>query len=70
VRLHNAPLPGFISMPLIQFALADPNLPIWIELEVRFDMQLEGASGIAFSPGNDPSQSVVLKTFQWKIQPI
>ena len=70
LRYPTRPLPGFLSMPLIEFALADPNLPIWIELEVRFDIQLEGASGVAFSPGNDPSQSVVLKTEQWKIRAV
>jgi len=70
MQFRASPLPGFASMPLIQFGLADPGLPIMIELEVRFALQLEGASGVSFSPENNPSQSVVLNLPQWRIQPI
>jgi hypothetical protein len=66
----NAFLPGFLPMPPIEFGLVDSNLTIWVQLEVRFDIQLEGWSHIKFSPEPNPMGSVLLRHFQWKIQPL
>ena len=43
-------------MPDIQFGLADHNLPVLVDLEVRFDIQLEGDSFIGFSPEQKSSK--------------
>lgn len=61
----NAPLPGFLHMPSLQFGLLRPDRSIFVDLEVRFDIQLEGDSFIGFSPQNSPAGSVLLRTFQW-----
>jgi hypothetical protein len=61
----NAPLPGFLPMPPLQFGLLRPDRSVLIDLEVRFDIQLEGDSFISFSPANNPAGSVLLRYFQW-----
>jgi hypothetical protein len=40
-RSVNHGLPGFQPMPDIQFSLSDPNLPVLVDLKIRFDIQLE-----------------------------
>jgi hypothetical protein len=55
-------------MPPIEFGLVNPNLSIWVQLEFRFDIQLEGSSAIRFSPEPNPMGSVVLRHPQWRIQ--
>ena len=69
-RFVEAFLPGFLPMPAIEFGLADPGQSIFVDLEIRFDIQLEGWSHIKFSPEPNPMQSVLVRTFQWKIQPV
>ena len=69
-RSVNHGLPGFQPMSDIQFSLADPNLPVLVDLEVRFDIQLEGDSLIQFSPEPNPQNSVLVITRQWKVQPL
>jgi hypothetical protein len=64
----NAFLSGFTPMPAVEFGLVRPDLSVWVDLEVRFDMQLEGWSHLAFSPDSNPMGSVVLQTPQWRIQ--
>jgi hypothetical protein len=64
----NALLPGFTPMPAVEFGLVRPDLSVWVDLEVRFDMQLEGWSHLAFSPEPNPMGSVVLRHPQWRIQ--
>ncbi|MGW6293105.1 hypothetical protein [Streptomyces sp. NPDC055058] len=68
-RTVHAPLPGFLPMPPIEFSLANPHASIWVHLEVRFDMQLEGWSSLSFSPQPNPMGSVLLQHPQWTIQP-
>jgi len=63
-------LQGFTPMPPIEFGLADPSLSIWVQLEIRFDIQLEGWSSISFSPERNPMGSVLLRHPQWRIQPV
>jgi hypothetical protein len=58
------------SILLFQFSLADPNLPVLVDLEVRFDIQLEGDSFILFSPELNPMDSVLVITHQWNVQAI
>ena len=55
-RSVNHGLPGFQPMPDIQFSLSDPNLPVLVDLEIRFDIQLEGDSLIQFSPEPNPQK--------------
>lgn len=64
-----APLPGFLPIPTLEFSLARPDRAVIVDLEVRFDVMLEGSSFIGFSPGNDPSNSVLLRHFQWPCLP-
>jgi hypothetical protein len=66
-RVH---LGGFTPMPSIDFGLADPAAIIWIQSEIRFDINLEGDASIGFSPGPNPTNSVVTNQPQWNIQPI
>lgn len=66
---QTAPLPGYLPMPALQFGLLRPDRSLLIDLEVSFHVQLEGSSYIGFSPGNNPSGSVVLRYFQWPIFP-
>jgi hypothetical protein len=67
-RFVNAFMPGFTPMPAVEFGLVQQNLSVWVDLEVRFDMQLEGWSHLAFSPEPNPMGSVVLRHPQWSIQ--
>ncbi len=67
-RFKDAFLAGFTPMPPIEFGLLDPNLSVWVQLEIRFDIQLEGWSQIYFSPENNSMGSVVLQHPQWSIQ--
>ena len=60
-----APMPGHLPIPPLNFGLARPDRDIIIDIEVRFDIQLEGDSFIGFSPGDNPANSVVLRHFQW-----
>lgn len=69
-RFTEAFLQGFTPMPPIEFALVSPNLSVWVQIEVRFDIQLEGWSHIWFSPERDPMGSVLLRHHQWKVQPL
>lgn len=68
-RSVTAPLPGYLPMPFLQFGLLRPDRSVFIDLEVRFDIQLEGDSFIGFSPGQDPANSVLLRYFQWPCLP-
>jgi hypothetical protein len=60
-----APMPGFLPMPFLQFGLLRPDRSVLIDLEVRFDVQLEGSSFIGFSPEDNPAGSVLLRYAQW-----
>ena len=61
-------LDGFTPMPMVEFGLADPNLSVFVDHDVRFDIELEGDSSIVFVPGGNPMGSVLLRTFQWQVQ--
>jgi hypothetical protein len=61
-------LDGFTPMPMVEFGVADPGLSVFIDLDVRFDIILEGDSRIGFVPGDNPMGSVLLRTFQWQVQ--
>jgi hypothetical protein len=51
-----ANLPGFIRMPQVAFDIQNSALPVNFELEVRFEVELEGDSGLWFS--SDPNSAV------------
>jgi hypothetical protein len=57
-------------MPSIDFRLADPSAIIWIQSEIRLNMQLEGAASLSYSPQSNPTNSVVTNQPQWIIQVI
>ena len=61
----HVPLPGIIEMPAVQFDPAT-NFSIWADLDVRFDIELEGDSFIGFSPEQNSAGSVLLNMPQWK----
>lgn len=46
-----------------------PNETLIIDVEVRFDCQLEGSSMITFSPNSTPAGSVVVRYPQWSVTP-
>lgn len=56
-----------LTVPPVNFGLANPGADIIVDIEVRFDMQLEGSSYLAFSPQQNPAQSVVVGARQWSI---
>jgi hypothetical protein len=56
-----------LTLPPVNFGLANPNFDIIVDIEVRFDMQLEGSSFLSFSPQQNPAQSVVVGVRQWSI---
>jgi hypothetical protein len=64
-RTVTVPLPGFLPMPFLQFGLLRPDRSVLVDLEVRFDVQLDGDSFIGFSPGDNPAGSVLLQYSQW-----
>lgn len=61
--------PGFQPMPGLVITVPAPGLSIWAELEVRFDIQLEGDSGMWTGAGGS-SHHLVVRTFQWPLIPI
>lgn len=69
-RGTHADMPGFQPMPFLEFGVVSPTAPVIVDLEVRFDIELEGDSFIGFSPQPNPFQSVLLRTFQWQVEAI
>lgn len=61
---------GFVPMPMLEMSLIDSKEKVHVDLEVRFDIELEGDSYIGFSPQANPFQSVLLRHFQWPIAAI
>lgn len=55
-------LPGFKLMPAVAFSNINPTSSIWVRLEIRFDIQTEGAGTLLWL---DPE--VLLRTFQWPL---
>jgi hypothetical protein len=51
-----ANLPGLIRMPQVAFDIQNSALPVNFDLEVRFEVELEGDSGLWFS--SDPNSAV------------
>jgi len=60
---HN--LPGFKLMPPVVISEINTAQTLWAELEVRFDIQLEGHGTLLWA---DPE--VLLRTFQWPLMPL
>ena len=60
-RPVDRPMPGFQRMPEVQFAGINEGQSIWVELEVRFDIQLEGYGMLWADP------FVRLRTHQWPL---
>jgi hypothetical protein len=58
------PMPGFQFMPPVVLTQIFGGLTIWAELEVRFDIQLEGSSLHWIHPFD-----LLLRMFQWPLQP-
>jgi hypothetical protein len=64
-RLVHVGMPGFKPMPAVTFGNVNPSNSVWVQLEVRFNVQLEGAGTFVWM---DPE--VLLRTFQWPLAPI
>lgn len=58
-------LSGFMPSPVLDFGLADRSVSVWAQVEIRFDVDLEGDAFISFSPAPNPADSVVVRTFGW-----
>lgn len=58
-------LPGFKPMPSVIFGGVNRANSVFVHLEVRFDIQLEGAGTLLWC---DPE--VLLRTFQWPMNPL
>ncbi|MGB7159380.1 MAG: hypothetical protein WBD40_15035, partial [Tepidisphaeraceae bacterium] len=68
----NVPMPGLMNMPAIQIGGAE-NLSVFVQLEVRFDIELEGDSYIGFSPKipvPNSAGSLLLRFHQWEPVPV
>ena len=63
VERHHT-LPGSIPMPSVPLNVSQifPGSSIWAELEVRFDLQLEGAYSLLWI-----DREILLSTFQWPL---
>ncbi len=57
-------LPGFQAMPAVVLPSILGGLPIWAELEVRFDVQLEGTAFHWIHPFD-----LLVRLFQWPLLP-
>ncbi|MFE5332443.1 hypothetical protein ACFRCG_39275 [Embleya sp. NPDC056575] len=57
------PLPGFQWMPSVTVSSPFPGLSIWAEIELRFDIQLEGKSDFIVGPFAD----CLVRGFQWPL---
>jgi hypothetical protein len=58
--------PGYQPMPPLVITGVTPGLSIWAELEVRFEIQLEGDSGMWTGVGGS-SHHLVVRHFQWPL---
>lgn len=58
-------MPGFKPMPAVIFGGVNRSLSVFAHLEIRFDIQLEGAGTLLWC---DPE--VLLRTFQWPMNPL
>lgn len=60
--------PGFQSMPELILTHPFSAQDIWVDLEVRFDIQLEGSSQLWIAHG--PVHHLLLRGFQWPAEPV
>ena len=70
VGFADVTLSGFMPSPKLEFGIVDRNVSIWAQVEIRFDVELEGDAQISFSPKPNPANSVVVRTFGWWARPI
>ena len=75
IRLENSdqhvvqrPLSGFMPSPEFEFGIVDRSQPVWAQVEIRFDVELEGDAAISL--GDNPADGVVVRTFGWWARPI
>ncbi|MFD5750412.1 hypothetical protein [Streptomyces sp. NPDC127033] len=61
-RMRAVNLPGFQPMPSLTISSPFPGQSIWAEVEVRFDIQVEGKSLLWIDPGD-----CLLRAFQWPL---
>lgn len=64
-RAVRVSMPGLKLMPAVVFGSVSPSSSLFVHLEVRFDIQLEGAGTLIWC---DPE--VLLRTFQWPPHPL
>lgn len=66
-REHNSP--GYLGTPDFAFGVVDRSQPVWAQVEIRFEVELEGPyAWISF--GTNPSNGVVVRTFGWWARPV
>lgn len=64
-RTVRAGMPGFQWMPPVDFGNINMASSLWVHLEVRFDIQIEGAGSLLWT---DPE--VLIRAFQWPLIPL
>lgn len=64
-RTVHTRLRGYQWMPPVEFGGINPSDDLWARIEIRFDIQLEGAGTLLWA---DPE--VLLRTFQWPLTPL
>jgi len=57
-------LSGFMPSPEFDFGLVDRTQSVWAQVEIRFDVELEG-DGAYIDFGETPAGGVVVRTFGW-----
>jgi hypothetical protein len=65
---RTAQLSGFMPSPEFDFGVVSRSEPVWAQVEIRFDVQLEGDAGISF--GENASDGVIVRTFGWSAQAV
>lgn len=64
-RVMTHRFPGFQPMPQVDITRIFPGISIWAELEVRFEIQLEGNSLFWIHPFD-----LLVRGFQWPLEPL
>jgi hypothetical protein len=67
-RWQTAQMPGTVEMPRVDFSLADPASELHAELDIRFDIEVEGLAAMVLGACTNDSP-VVLRTYQWTPMP-
>jgi hypothetical protein len=57
-------------MAVLEYGIFSRQDPIRVQLEIKLEAQLEGDADVWFSRGDGPNDSVVSRTFPWRLEGI